>query len=544
MRNRTFLLLVFLVSLFACTPGVQPKKSKFDPEVIRAHVKFLSDDLLEGRFTGTRGYDLAAAYVASQYETYGLKPGGGDGAYYHQVPFRSATRVPGRQSLFIKSKGKETKLTELEDFVLRFPNRVHTKTSAAGAIVFVGFGISEPEIDYDDYANIDAKGKIVALFERAPSTFEPNQRAYFSSTNYKIQTAVEHGAVAVLLLRTPGEEKRVAWKRLASNPQRPAMSWLDKNGKPHPGWPEINGVLRLNRSGVDVLFQDSPVTFETAAEAAESGKPQSFDLNASARLSTQSTHAEFSSPNVIGILEGSDPKLKDEYIVYTGHLDHVGTGEPVDGDSIYNGAHDNSVGIAMMLEVARNFAESKTKPKRSLMFIALTGEERGLLGSDYFANYPTVPKEKIIANLNLDMFRLLFPVTEVVAFGAEHSSLGLVAEKAAKEIGFKLRPDPQPEETIFVRSDQYSIVRQGIPALYIDSSIDTDAPGFDGPTLSRNWRKNHYHKPSDEYDPNMHFDSGAKVAHFNYLLGVEIADAPGRPSWNEGDFFLEKFGQN
>ncbi len=547
MRKSTFTIITAALSTLAAFSGCSNKgqsgQTAFSPGAISAHVRFLADDLLEGRFTGTRGYDLAAAYVATQFESYGLEPGGDDGTYYQQVPFRSAVRVAGAQSLLLINGGKTTKLVELQDFVLRTPDRVHTKSNVTAEVVFAGFGISEPVINHEDYANIDARGKIVAMFDRAPDAFVPNELAYYASTSYKVQTAVAHGAVGVLFLRTPAEEERVPWQRLTANQERPAMAWRDEAGGLHPGWPEIQGLVRLNRSGAEALFQNSKVPFTDAVTAAEAGKPQSFDLGITVRMSSRSRHHEFSSPNVVAVLPGSDPVLKDEYIVYTAHLDHVGTGDPVNGDPVYNGAHDNAVGTAMMLEVARNFASAETRPGRSIIFLALTGEERGLLGSDYFAQNPTVPRDNIVANLNLDMFLLLFPMTEVVAFGAEHSSLGAVAERAAAQVGLKLTPDPMPEETIFVRSDQYSFVRQGVPSLYVDTGLNTDAAGFDGPTLIREWLKNSYHKPSDEYDPAMHFESGARAAHFNFLIGMEVANTKARPTWNEGDFFLEKFGQ-
>ncbi len=546
MRKSIFTFITMAIVAFTIITGCSNEgqhQAAFRPEAISAHVRFLADDLLEGRFTGTRGYDLAAAYVATQFEAYGLEPAGDDSTYYQQVPFRSATRVPGAQSLVITSKGKQTRLVELKDFVLRNPDRIHMKSSLAADVVFAGYGISEPAIGHDDYANIDAQGKVVAMFARAPGTFAPNELAYYASTSYKMQTAVDHGAVGVIYLLTPANLQRFPFQRFTANPQRPAMAWQDEDGGLHPGWPQIQGLMILSRPGADALFRNSPVSFTEAIATAEAGKPQSFDLKTKLRMSSRSTHQEFSSPNVLAVLRGSDPVLKDEYVVYTAHLDHVGTGDPVNGDPIYNGAHDNAVGTAMMLEVARNFAATGTKPKRSIIFLAVTGEERGLLGSAYFANNPTVPQDQIVANLNLDMFLLLFPMTEVVAFGAEHSSLGAVAERAAKKLGIKLTPDPMPEQTIFVRSDQYSFVKRGIPALYIIGGLNTDAPGFDGPALIKEWRKNSYHKPRDEYDPAMHFESGAKAAHFNFLIGLEVANTAARPTWNEGDFFLEKFGK-
>jgi Zn-dependent M28 family amino/carboxypeptidase len=259
-------------------------------------------------------------------------------------------------------------------------------------------------------------------------------------------------------------------------------------------------------------------------------------------LSQHASHEEATSTNVVGLLRGSDPVLAGEYIVYTAHLDHVGVGTPVDGDDIYNGYYDNAMGIALMLEAARAFAAMPLRPARSILFVAVAGEERGLLGSDYFAHYPTVPTEALIANVNLDMPLFLYPLADITAFGAEHSSLeSLIAPAIATE-DFLLTPDPIPEEVIFIRSDQYSFVRQGVPAVYLVPGFASQDPAIDGAAAFREHLATHYHRPSDDDTRPVHWDSALRFARANVRIGLQISATAERPSWNDGDFFGTRFG--
>ncbi len=247
------------------------------------------------------------------------------------------------------------------------------------------------------------------------------------------------------------------------------------------------------------------------------------------------------SPNVIGIVRGTDPALADEYVVYSAHLDHEGIGAEVNGDSIYNGAYDNAMGVSLLIEAARVFAASP--PRRSVLFIAVTGEERGLLGSDYFAHYPTVPSESMVANVNLDMPLFLYPLADIIAFGAEHSSLESTIRDAIVEEGFELTLDPMPEENLFIRSDQYSFVKRGIPATFLVPGFASTDPDIDGKAMVEEHRMQHYHRPSDDMSRPFHWDSALRFARANVLIGAAVGDADERPTWNEGDFFGEKFGR-
>jgi Zn-dependent M28 family amino/carboxypeptidase len=322
------------------------------------------------------------------------------------------------------------------------------------------------------------------------------------------------------------------------------MSWINLSGNLADYQEQIEGNSLFNVPTATELFAGSPITFEEALDAADAGRPMSTALGLQVTLSQQATHEEASSANVVGLLRGSDPVLAGEYIVYSAHLDHVGVGTPVNGDDIYNGYYDNAMGVALMLEAARAFAAMSVRPARSILFVAVTGEERGLLGSDYFAHYPTVPTEALIANVNLDMPLFLYPLADIVAFGAEHSSLeSLIAPAIATE-NFLLTPDPIPEEVIFIRSDQYSFVRQGVPAVYLVPGFTSQDPAIDGTAAFREHLATHYHRPSDDDARPVHWDSALRFARANVRIGLQISATAERPVWNEGDFFGTRFARS
>ena len=298
----------------------------------------------------------------------------------------------------------------------------------------------------------------------------------------------------------------------------------------------------FNRKSAELLFDGSPLTFEEALDAAEEARPLSTALGVEVTMYRRAEHERTTSANVIGILRGSDPELAKEYVVYSTHLDHVGTGTPVNGDSIYNGFYDNAFGVAMTIEIARALASMPVPPRRSIMFVAVTGEERGLLGSDYFAQHPTAPSSALVANVNIDMPLMLFPMDSVVGYGAQHSSLeGVTADEAKKE-GFELTPDPYPDEVYFIRSDQYSFVRQGIPAVYFAEGISSSDPTVDGRAVQEEFFKVHYHKPSDDLSQPVDWETALRFSRAGARIGYRIAMDDERPAWNKGDFFGEKFG--
>ncbi|HSB75094.1 MAG TPA: M20/M25/M40 family metallo-hydrolase, partial [Terriglobales bacterium] len=257
-----------------------------------------------------------------------------------------------------------------------------------------------------------------------------------------------------------------------------------------------------------------------------------------------SQHSEVESVNILGVLWGSDPELRNQYVVYTAHVDHLGRCHPVDGDDICHGAYDNASGVATLLEVARAFSSLPHPPRRSVLFAFVTGEEKGLLGSDYFANNPTVPRQDIVANVNIDSAPgLLYPLKDIVALGAEHSSLNADVRQAAAIMGYQISPDPMPEEVFFIRSDQYSFVRQGIPAVDVTDGLQSSDPKLNGEQIVKKWMVTLYHTPKDNMNQPFYYDSAARCARLNFLIGYDVAEQAQPPAWNQGDFFAQKFGK-
>lgn len=553
MRTRFFAAFIVPLILWGLVAAAQPSGGASAPvdeaikqiraEAIRAHIRFLADDLLEGRGTGTRGHELAAKYVAAQFEAMGLEPAGIGGTYFQPVPLRKIELVPEQSSLQLIREGKQHTLTFPQDFVMR-GNELRTDSSVEAAVVFVGFGTTAPELNYDDYVGVDVRGKVVAYLYGAPPRFPSTRRAYYSSHEVKAANAARRGAVGILYFFTPEDQKRIPWRRVVPQVKEPGMRWLDEKGMPNDAEPEIRGRALLSHSGAQALFAGAPKSLEEVFAAARASQPQAFALPVTARIRTVSRHSLVQSPNVAAVLRGSDPRLRDDYVVYSAHVDHLGIGEPVAGDAIYNGALDNASGTAALLEVARAFAHLPQPPRRSVLFLAVTGEEKGLLGSDYFAHYPTVPLTKIVANVNMDEAAILYPIRDVVPFGAEHSSLGEVVAQAATRLGLEVSPDPMPEEVIFIRSDQYSFVRQGVPAVFIVEGFKSSDPKFDGGAISRQWSQTRYHTPKDDFNQPFDFNAAVKYTQLNFLVGYEVAEQTQRPTWNPGDFFGEKFGGN
>ncbi|GAB3247124.1 M20/M25/M40 family metallo-hydrolase [Larkinella harenae] len=504
-------------------------------------MRFLADDAMEGRKPGTRGYRLAANYVISQFEALGLQPAGEDKSYLQKVPLRQwRVHEDGCSLTLIDKKGQEKPLIFGKNYTLS-PVYGNEKSTVTAPVVFVGFGITAPDLHYDDYKNVDVKGKIVAYFNGAPAAFPSNQRAYHNSS--KQENAAAHGAVGVISFSLPTDVRN---RMEASSPRnrQGTYRWLGKDGNPQRVFPELKGIAALGDSTARAVFAQSGRALAQVIAAANKSIPQSFPLNLSVRMETETrSGGDITGYNVVGVLPGTDPVLKNEYVVYVSHLDHLGIGRPVKGDSIYNGAHDNASGVAINLEAARMYASLPTKPKRSILFVGVTAEEMGLLGSDYFASNPTVPKESMVANLCLDMPFFFHPLIDIVPYGFEHSSLAKEVNTAASYLGVKVAKDPIPEQVVFMRSDHFSFVRQGIPAIYVKSGTDSGNPQIDGLKLNLDWRATIYHSPQDEIDQPFDFNAAAKHAQIQFLIGYLTAQNPQRPTWNPGDFFGTKFGQ-
>ncbi len=515
--------------------------SAIRPEALRAHMDFLADDLLEGRGTGTRGYLIAARYVASEMEAAGLRPAGDDGSFFQRVPFRRAQIVNRGTSLSLDLPKGRKKLVPYEDFVA-MPGLLSEHSDAEGRAVYVGYGVSAPERSHDDYARVDVRGKVAVCVLGAPASFPADERAFHSSTTLKTRTAAAHGAVALLTLIPPEAEKRRPFARFAANHDRVSMDWMEGN-EPGDTAPGIQARAVLSRRGAEALFSGAPRTLQAAFDETAQAKVDSFDLPARVRLRVESRHSAFDSPNVLGLLPGSDPELSKEVVVLSAHLDHLGIGVPRDGDSIYNGALDNASGVSGILEIARALAALPRPPRRSILFAAVTGEEKGLLGAEYWTRHPTVARGEIVADLNVDMFLTLFPVKDVVVLGGEHSSLGAVAVGLAPRLGLEVAPDPFPEESLFIRSDHYTFVEQGIPSIMLACGLRSGDPRIDGAGSYRSWMAAIYHSPQDDMKQAIDFDSAAKVARLYLLIAARVADDARRPAWSAGDFFAGKFAR-
>jgi hypothetical protein len=408
-------------------------------------------------------------------------------------------------------------------------------------LVFAGFGISAPELGYDDLAAVDVRDRIAVVLSGAPAKFPRDQRAYFSWTGEKYPNLIRHGALGVIVVDTPTELAHYPWEWRVKMSWQPQMRWLGSDDQPMDAYPELKQRFRFQQTAAAKLFQNAPHSLDQVLVAAEAGEAQGFALPGMMTLTTTTGLRRTESSNVIALLKGSDPKLRRQYIVITAHLDHLGRGAAVNGDAIYNGAHDNAAGIAVLLETARSIVGSDDPPKRSIIFLAVTAEEKGLLGSDFFASNPTVPKGSIVANINIDMPLLLGPTRDLISIGSEHSSLAPLVQRVVREHGYILSPDDQPDEVLFIRSDQFSFVRQGIPAIHLSSGYLSRPQGPDIAALREDFMRNHYHQPSDDTTLPMYYKGGADLVSINSRLAIEIANQTDRPRWNRGDFFASKF---
>jgi hypothetical protein len=523
------------------TPTVEAALGEIRPEAIDHHIRVLADDSLEGRAPGTRGFSGAAQYVETSLSALGLDPAGIDGTYQQPVPLRESLVIEEGSGMRISSPSGVEELGYGVDFYLSPDPLRETVTVSEAAVAFVGYGVSAPGLGYDDYADIDVEGKIVAYLTGAPPAFPSNERAYYSSGATKQSEAVARGAVGILSFTYPGDP-RFRWEVNLARSKRGSFAWLDDDGNPNRGNLAILGSASLNHPAARALFAGAPQPIEEAFSAAAESTPQAFDLATRVSIGTTSSHRRVDSWNVIARLEGSDPLLRDEHVVYVAHVDHFGIGVEVDGDAIYNGAHDNASGTSIVLEIARAFTSLPTRPRRSVLFLIATAEEWGLLGSDYFVENPTVPRSSLVANFSLDMPFLFHPLRDIVPYGAEHSTLASPARAASEHLGLAIGPDPIPEQVLFIRSDHFSFVRRGIPSLFIKSGFETGDPNLDGGAINTAFRQNLYHTPFDEVDQGFDFESGAAHARVNFLTGYIIAQETARPAWNQGDFFGELFG--
>ena len=542
MRYLLFLLVASrLATAQTIAPAARAALPLAPPAALEAHVRYLADDRLRGRLPGTPGYQLAVDYVIKQLKENGVAPAGERGTYIQAVRLRRAWVEAGAAASYQPVGGADQPLA-VGPAITFYPNPGQAAVSVNETpLVFAGYGISAPELQYDDYAGLDVRGKVVVVTRQRARQFADNERQYFADLRTVLETAARHGAAGVLLAAAHADAKLPEFPR-------GVVSVLGPDGQV--------AVSRSYAAGsAQLVGSISPATLQQlfAGAARDTGQVlsalrggQAASLPLPGRLSARygSRYQDVDSYNVVGKLTGSDPKLRSEYVVHSAHLDHLGVGPAINGDSIFNGAHDNATGVASVLEISKLYAGLKVKPKRSVLFVLVTGEEMGLLGSAYFAKFPTVPKSALVADINTDMPTIIAPLLAVVPLGADHSSLMQPVRAAADYLQLTIEPDPEPTQNRFIRSDQYGFVVQGVPALHIKYGNKTADGKNNLSETVQQWRAVTYHKPQDNFEGGT-FDwaAGAQYARLNFLIGYQVAQATQRPRWNAGDFFGARFGK-
>lgn len=488
-----------------------------DQAAFRAHVMFLADDALKGREAGTPEYEIAAAYVASQFYAAGLQPAGDKGGYLQKVPLIGYKPADKGDFVLTTRAGGNQPLTFGQDYTPA-GNPAAELTSRTAPVVFVGSGIVAPRYRRDDYRGADVRGRIVAFTSGTGpagvgAITDPEERAHFASTQTKAQLAAARGAVGYLVVQ-PGE-----FSPGARSYDRQRVTWAGPSGFGVSDGATPLGTL--SGSGADKVFGPG---WANARRPVPS-------LGALA-VATKTMFEKLPSSNVVGLLPGADPKLKSEYVVLSAHLDHIGICPEVAGDTICNGAEDNATGIASLIEEAKKFKAAAKPTRRSILFLAVTAEEKGLVGADYFARHPTVPANRIVANVNLDMPLLTYKFEDMTVYGANRSSLGPIVAAAAGSVGVPMSPDPAPEMSLFVRSDHYRFVQQGVPSVFL-------WPGQKGPGKAAwaDFFAKRYHRATDDLSQPFDWEQAVRFVDVNYAIARAIADGDQRPVWNKGDFF-------
>jgi Zn-dependent M28 family amino/carboxypeptidase len=493
-----------------------------------AHVEALANDGMEGRNTGSPAHKRAAEYVAAQFRKAGLEPAG-VGGYIQPVAFETRRIVEAQSSLALVKGGKAEPLTLGDDANISM--RVEPAPSLEAPLVFVGYGLKIPERNIDDFAGVSLKGAIVVHIAATPRSLPGPLQAHFGSAGERWKMYRAAGAIGTVSIANP-KSMDIPWARSTLARLQPAMSLADASLEEAPGQ-QLS--VAMNPAHADKLFAGSGHTFQELLARVDAGQAlPSFALPARLKAATKVERSDVESQNVAGILRGSDPRRRNEYVVVSAHLDHLGVGEPIDGDRIYNGAMDNASGIAAILEVAAQLHESGAKPARSVLFVAVTAEEKGLLGSHYFAAHPTVPRSSIVANLNTDMFLPLFPLKTLMVLGLDESDLGNDIRATAKAVGIGVQADQEPQRNRFVRSDQYSFIKVGIPALAMKVGYDPNSPEA---AIAAKWTAERYHAPSDDLNQPIDLSAAGKYVEVVRDLAVRIANRSDLPKWNDASFF-------
>lgn len=517
--------------------SLQAQVADLSGERLRAHVKFLASDLLEGRGPGTRGGDLAAQYIATQFALAGAKPAGDKGTYFQNFELVGVQPQPSSQLTAIPKTGAPINFRWLDDFVGVTQRQIQNASFEAPA-VFVGHGIVAPEYNWDDYKGVDVKGKVVVFFTGEPPSDDPKfftgkALTYYGRWTYKFEEAARHGAAAAIIIHTEPtasygwQTVRGSWgteeQQVALAPNQYAVAFT--------GW--------VTKEMGDKLGASIGMTADQMLAAADQRGFQAREMGVTIRGSAPAMIRKVSTANVVARVEGSDPKLKDEAVVFSAHWDHLGIGEPVNGDPIYNGAADNATGTAMLLEMVRAWASLPQKPKRSAIFLAVSAEEQGLRGSFYWGQHPTIPAGKIAAALNFDMFQPFGRFKDVTVNGSERTTIYPIVENAAKRMGLAIIPDPRPTAGLYYRSDHFSFARVGIPAFSVENGETlAGKPEGSGLQAVKEFNDKRYHQPSDEYKEEWDFAGMEQYAQFGLIIALDVANLDAMPTWRAGDEFL------
>jgi Zn-dependent M28 family amino/carboxypeptidase len=517
-----------LVTMLLATPAIA-QNTAFNGQSWWGYVKVLAADDMEGRETGSAGLRKASTYVVEQLKQSGLEPAGTNG-FYQPVKFLSRQIEESESSLALVRNRKAQPLVLGEDAM--FSTRFGLLPSVNAPLVFCGYGLRIPETKYDDFAGLDVKGKVIVYIAGSPADVPSALSAHYQSSGERARTLREIGALGFIAIPNPASMD-IPWSRMKLSRTRPSMVLAE------PALDDTQSVqlaVTFNPANAEKLFAGSGHTFADLAALAKDRKPlPHFPLADSVQAKATVLQKDVESDNIVAKLPGSDPRLQSEYVVLSAHLDHVGVGEPINGDKIYNGAMDNGSGSALLLDIATAMHTSKTKPKRSILFLFVTAEEKGLLGSKYFANHPTVPKSSIVADLNTDMFLPIVPLKVLTVLGLNESDLGNDVREVAKQLGVQVQPDPQPLRNSFVRSDQYSFIRQGVPSLAMGVGAVKDSPES---VAQKKWLTERYHAPSDDLNQPVDLAAAGKFEDVMMALALKVANAPEPPQWKSDSFFV------
>jgi len=503
-------------------------QSHFDGKSWWDYVKFLADDRLEGRETGSEGLRQAESYVVEQLRKSGLEPAGADG-FYQPVQFESRQIVEKDSSAALIHDGKPEPLTLGDDVI--FSTRTGLAPDVQAPLVFVGYGLQIPENKIDDFAGLDLHGKIAVYITGSPADVPAALSAHYGSILERWKPLREAGAEGVISIPNPASID-VPWSRVTANRTAPSMHLVGSEFDDTPG---LQLALTVNPASADKFIAGSGHTFAELAGLAKDRKPlPQFPLAVSIHTVAKVQTKTLESANVIARLPGTDPKLSAQSVILSAHIDHLGIGAPINGDSIYNGAMDNAAGCAVLLDVAASLKKSGVKLRRSVIFAFVTGEEKGLQGSRFFATHPTVDKNSIVADINIDMFLPIVPLKRLTVYGLTESDLGDAVTKVAEARGITIQPDQEPLRNVFVRSDQYSFIRQGIPSITMKVGV---APGSPEAQKMKDWLTNRYHVPSDDINQPVDLSAAAGYEEIMRGLLIEVATNPNRPQWKPDSFF-------